>query len=508
MSWRIPRFTTLQLLLAAALCALLLGLATGSWRASAYSQVTAVRFSPDGKYLAARYASSSIQVWDVSDARARRVAAITSSSPWAYDNSGLHFANNETLIDVPCRWNGVLVQGEVRTLSLASGSLESRFACQTTAEGMLYAAAGDTFACMDWPSRSVHCYSLQDTRLVQRIPAAMPGWGYSLTPNGRTLVMPDQTGAVTVFDVASGSVLHREPAQGLVAAALSSDGGRLAVVSWTPPGGLVRVRDLKDSTELRIFSPDVSGVQWVGFAADGSQLATAGYDAAELYDVNTGHRIARVVFDDAYATSRWSPLGTTWLSGGGPGHFSLSPDGRTLASFDGPRVLLWDLPGGQPRRTINSDSRMLQIILFVALFALWSAAWGIIARRQHVRELGVHANATLVARVPIELKLCWGMMLIGGLVALAISIAALFLVGTFVWPMMYVSLVTGVAAIACGAARQTRGLERVATLQLLNVAACDPVNFVLGTLAYNLLRRPHVRQYLQLQGSAAAPVSG
>jgi hypothetical protein len=87
-------------------------------------------------------------------------------------------------------------------------------------------------------------------------------------------------------------------------------------------------------------------------------------------------------------------------------------------------------------------------------------------------------------------------MLIGGLVALAAPIAVLLTFGPLTWPTIYLSLVTGIAATSRGAARDPRGLSRIATLQLLNIAACDPVNFLLGTLAHSLLRRTHVQQFL------------
>jgi WD40 repeat protein len=498
--WRIPRFTSLQLFLATALCALVLGLFTAAWRASNYSQVTAVRFSPDGKYLAARYESGDIQVWDVGSRRPRRVAAIASPSPWA----GLHFAGNETLVDVPCHSSRGRILATVHTLHLPTGRLRSGFSCQTAADGLLYAAAGNTLLFVDWPTSTAHCYSLRDQKLVRSIPGLKHWWGFSLSADGRNLVIPDGTDAVQVYDLATGRVLHREAAEASVPPAISYDGRRLAFVCWHTPGAVLGVRDLADNGPIRILSPEMA-VRWIAFSADGGRLATAGHEGAELFDTQTGRCVGRILFDDTYRASKWTAPATSWRSGGGLGQFSLSADGQTLASFDGTRILLWDFNGGTLRRTIASDSRAMQIVLLVTVFAVWSAAWGIVSRRQREREHPAAPGAAWES-TPIEIKLCWGMMVIGGLVALTLSIATLLLAGPVVWPMFYVALGTGMVAVAQGAARETRGLPRVALLQLINVGACDPVNFLLGTLAQILLGRPHVQHFLRLRNHAVPPV--
>ena len=42
--------------------------------------------------------------------------------------------------------------------------------------------------------------------------------------------------------------------------------------------------------------------------------------------------------------------------------------------------------------------------------------------------------------------------------------------------------------------------------QQANVLACDPINFVLGTLEFALLNRQHVQQYLALANDLARPL--
>jgi hypothetical protein len=97
---------------------------------------------------------------------------------------------------------------------------------------------------------------------------------------------------------------------------------------------------------------------------------------------------------------------------------------------------------------------------------------------------------------PQELKFCWGMMIVAGLVALIIPISLLFVTGPTIYPMACYSLVVGVAALARGAARDTLGLARIASLQMFNIMACDPVSAVAGAIMQAIVRRPHVREYL------------
>ncbi|HZN35244.1 MAG TPA: hypothetical protein VFB80_15555, partial [Pirellulaceae bacterium] len=101
---------------------------------------------------------------------------------------------------------------------------------------------------------------------------------------------------------------------------------------------------------------------------------------------------------------------------------------------------------------------------------------------------------------PVELKVVWGLMAIGGLTALAIPITFLFVVGPLVFVTIYLSLIVGVRAMIFGAARETQGLAGVAKLQMLNIIACDPINLLLATLEQTLLRRPNVQEYLAQAG--------
>src|SRR5436305_263823 len=70
---RLPRYSVLQLFLAATLAALLLGLFTSAWRAGVPANVVQVRFSPNGKLLAARYERGTVKIWSLADRQPRLI---------------------------------------------------------------------------------------------------------------------------------------------------------------------------------------------------------------------------------------------------------------------------------------------------------------------------------------------------------------------------------------------------------------------------------------------------
>ncbi len=156
------------------------------------------------------------------------------------------------------------------------------------------------------------------------------------------------------------------------------------------------------------------------------------------------------------------------------------------------------------------SARLLQIALFISSFASWSAAWGIVRKRgreslakNSVRQLENDARrglptpfASPTSSAPLAVTVCWGLMVIGGIVALGIPIVLMFTLGPLLFPTIYFSLFVGLAAIARGAARDSVGLKRTAGLQLANMIALDPANVVFAAMEFALLRGRSGREYL------------
>jgi hypothetical protein len=133
---------------------------------------------------------------------------------------------------------------------------------------------------------------------------------------------------------------------------------------------------------------------------------------------------------------------------------------------------------------------LIPAVTFIVGFAALAGAWGVV-RRRHQESLPAADRST-----PLGIRLCWGLMIVGGGVALATPILTMFLSGPLLFPTIYFSLLVGLTAIARGTAGDTEHLHRTAALQLANMLAFDPLNVVFAAMEYALLRTPRVRDYL------------
>jgi hypothetical protein len=139
---------------------------------------------------------------------------------------------------------------------------------------------------------------------------------------------------------------------------------------------------------------------------------------------------------------------------------------------------------------------LLPAAMFTSGFAIWAAAWGIVRKRTR-ESLAKFAASSPGRASPLALRVCWGLMIVGGLVALAIPIVLMFTIGPWLFPTIYFSLFVGLAAIARGASRDNINLDRTAALQLANMIALDPANVVFAAMEFALLRTANVREYLK-----------
>jgi hypothetical protein len=354
-----------------------------------------------------------------------------------------------------------------------------------------FSAGHDKLAVANWSTMAIECYDVNGRRLVRTVPGLVNSpYGLDVTPDGSRLAFFDQSSALHIVEWESGQTIRTLPSSGASVAELARDGCRLACAK--PSSAPIELYDLTTADPPLPIDHEVSSPEWMSFTADGTRLAVGGYDAVEIYDLATRGRISRIALDEPagnflyWSTPRRYLLGWQQLS--------LSPDGSQLACFDGGQITLLDAESGKVRHTITGGRRILQFVIFTLGFAAWSIAWGIVSRRP--------TQTSEPFTVPLELKLCWGLLLIGGLVAIAAPVSYLIMSGPLVWPPVYFSLLVGVIAMAGAARRETARLARLTSLQMCNLLACDPINFLLGVVGQALLRRPHVRQFLAQDCSA------
>jgi WD40 repeat protein len=172
---------------------------------------------------------------------------------------------------------------------------------------------------------------------------ALNGGTIVFTPDNRTLISPDETGVIYLWDVPTRTV--RMTLQGhtsvVFVIAISPDGTLLASSSQD---NTVRLWDLTTGQQRAILDRIPGGSFAVAFSPDGKTVASAGYRSiARLWDVATGEE-------------------STVLEGLPNDVFSLffSPDGKSLASAGiNNTVTVWDVATGKIRLTLTPGVTLL-----------------------------------------------------------------------------------------------------------------------------------------------------
>jgi len=454
---RLPRFTVSQLLLAATFFALVLGLFTSAWRAASVQAIQHVCFSPSCKFFAASYSDGMVRVWRMDGNRARLVLrAFAGERDPFYERSYIHFEDDNRLIRLDKPWHHTHVAREF-VIDLAAGKVS-------------------------------------DPRLLSRSEIRERGlaapWEFKVSTDRSKVAERDAMGTLHVWDATSRQVSFEFVGERNEPFALSGDGSLVATIglaSLETPTVVILDGHSGALLEYPPFS-DATSACWMEFAHDGSLLALGGSRGVECYDMKLKVLVQKIPLPESRPDAAWHARQDRSR------YLALATDAKTLVSSDGEAIRFWDLRTGKLTQRIGRDSPATLIAIFVLGFTAWAATWGVVSKR-----LRLHENVTNGSSVcaPLEMKLLWGLMVAGGMVALAIPIVTMFLVGPLLFPTVYFGLPVGIIAIARGAARDTLKLRRTMVLQLANIVAFDPVNVVFSAMEYPLFRSSRASDYLR-----------
>lgn len=171
--------------------------------------------------------------------------------------------------------------------------------------------------------------------------------GVAFSPDGKTIAAATQSGAVVVFDAATGAPrMLRGHTDELNAVAFSPDGSLLAsagldrsVVVWTVATG----------TAKHTLAGHASGVLALAFSRDGRSVGASASDGAiRLWDTASG--APGLVVQDKMGSAR---------------ALTFSPDGNLIASGHADRTArLWEIASGKSRAVLHGHEREVTTVAF------------------------------------------------------------------------------------------------------------------------------------------------
>jgi WD40 repeat protein len=305
-------------------------------------EVLCLAFSADGKLLASggtyadkvrRVSKAEVKVWDVATGKERLRLEVPGSwvSALAFSPDGKYLAA-ASLFGPVLIWG--LPGGKPRALP---ARLDSPSATLTfSADGTKLGAASDGEASV---------WEVATGKQLARLRREPRSRGATFSPDLRLLAWPDFQD-VDLWDVAAGKVVrtladHRGEVQRV---RLSADGKTLlAAASWCDrdyaPHVEIRTWDVQTGKVRRTLRDPVGFLQGLALSADGELLAVAG---PEYLD---GKVRLRVLY--AATGKELGAVGPVALQRLGFGPLALSPDGRLLAAGGERGIRLWEVRPGK-----------------------------------------------------------------------------------------------------------------------------------------------------------------
>ncbi|MFN0123024.1 MAG: protein kinase domain-containing protein [Blastocatellia bacterium] len=288
--------------------------------------------------------------------------------------------------------------GNLAAYDIASGTRLARFS--GTGQQASYAPDGKTLAVAGFSAKQETVIELYDTGAWKQT-AAIKGHGHVITslswlPDGQRIVSGSQDHSARLWDTRkiAGVMSVTDPSRtrGVLRQALLTPDGRRVLAGTGDQSATVW--DANTGAELMTLTGHTmprgaSGDRFCVAVSPGGRLyATGGKDARiKLWDAETGREIRTL-------------QGTVEIWA-----IAFSPDGETLASVCGNRVILWETRTGREIRTWSSDQSPITATAFLpdgasllttgqsGRVSQWQVGTGSLLREIQVSNTGTHALA-------------------------------------------------------------------------------------------------------------------
>lgn len=489
-------FSVQQLLLLTALCGLCAGVIASSRQAVWDSQWARLQFSPDGRWLAEFMEDGQLRVWDLERRRLYARVRIPSG------DSGLDFQDarlldQDTLIvlrqSTTPETGAELVRWDIRrnrALSMIPVSPGcQQYVVSTTANLAVFFLPSESEEGKRWGIFEFWDLVSGELRRVLEVDFCVSR--FILSGDGKMLAVSTDLGfngpyQVHVLDTLAG-VCHR-PRVPMYARYLDlSDDGR-HLISWTREGFVIwdivadrQVRNLGTLYDLRWIPGFSRGGQWVFLAP------ISGRVGIELQTIDDGSE------PDGFSGSELANARMIRI-------LADSPDGRWIITYyyHDARAAVWDAQTFAYVGDLYWDGRALAGVGYTLGLIGWAAVWGWLARRRWARRKPPAQTGQHVPAAPRRLRVLWGLLWLGGLLAVLWSVYLTLYWGEIFWYVSVLGIPSGAYAMTRWTGTESQGLLSAALLVAMNLILGNLPSCLIGLTAAWQYRHPRVREYLRM----------